>query len=172
MARKSSIARLDPRIREAADAAIRDGRATVDEIVALIASLGGQVSRSAVGRYKQAAEVQMARYREAQEIAKVWIGKLQTEPDGDVGRLLAEMLRTAAFQSIGDLDSAQPRDLMFLAKALKDLAGADKLTAERILEVRRQAAADAADKATAVARTKGLSADTVAELRKEILGVA
>ena len=60
----------------------------------------------------------------------------------------------------------------FLAKALKDLASADKLTAERILVVRREAAKEAADKATTVAKAKGLSKETVDELRKEILGVA
>jgi hypothetical protein len=133
MARKSSIKELDPRIREAVDQAIREGRATIDDIVALIAQLGGEVSRSAVGRYKQRAENQMQKYREAQEVAKVWIGKLQADPEGDIGRLLAEMLRTVAFQSIGDMEAASPMDMMLLAKALKDMAGADKLTAERIL---------------------------------------
>lgn len=172
MSRKSSIKRLDPRVREAVDTAIREDRATIDQIVELIASLGGDVSRSAVGRYKQRAESQMQKYREAQEVAKVWIGKLQADPEGDIGRLLAEMLRTVAFQSIGDMDSATPQDMMFLAKALKDLAGADKLTAELVFKVRQESVRDAADKAANVAKAKGLSADTVAELRKEILGVA
>jgi hypothetical protein len=172
MARKSSIKELDPRIREAVDQAIREGRATIDDIVALIAQLGGEVSRSAVGRYKQRAENQMQKYREAQEVAKVWIGKLQADPEGDIGRLLAEMLRTVAFQSIGDMEAASPMDMMLLAKALKDMAGADKLTAERILKVRQDAAREAAEKVSAVGKAKGLSAETVAELRREILGVA
>ncbi len=172
MAKKSSIVELDPRIREAVDTAIREGRATIDEIVALVTGLGGEVSRSAVGRYKQRAELQMQKYREAQEVAKVWIGKLQQDPEGDIGRLLAEMLRTVAFQSIGEMDAATPMDMMFLARALKELASADKLTAERILKVRQESIREAADKAASVAKAKGLSADTVAELRKEILGVA
>lgn len=172
MARKSSIKQLDPRIKSAVDSAIREDRATIDDIVAIIRELGGDASRSAVGRYKQKAEEQMVRYREAQEVAKVWIGKLQTDPEGDVGRLLAEMLRTTAFSTLGDMDAATPQDLMFLGKALKDLASADKLTADRILAVRREAAKEAADKVSSMAKAKGLSADTVAELRREILGVA
>lgn len=172
MGRKSAIKQLDPAIREAADSAIREGRATIEEITALINSLGGSVSKSAVGRYKQQAEAQMARYREAQEVAKVWIGKLQADPEGDVGRLLAEMLRTTAFQTLGDIEAGSPQDVMFLAKALKDLASADKLTADRILLVRREAAKEAAEKVSSVGKAKGLSAETVAELRKEILGVA
>ena len=172
MPRKSNITQLAPGVREAVDAAIREGRATIAEIVAMIRAMGGAASKSAVGRYKQQAESQMARYREAQEVAKVWIGKLQTEPDGDVGRLLAEMLRTTAFQTMGDLDAGTPQDVMFLAKALKDLASADKLTAERILAVRREAAKEAAEKVSAIGKSKGLSKATVDELRKEILGVA
>lgn len=172
MGRKSSITRMDPRIREAVDAAIREGRATIADIVALIREMGGQASMSGVGRYKQQAEAQMARYREAQEVAKTWIGKLQADPEGDVGRLLAEMLRTTAFVTLGDLDAGSPQDVMFLAKALKDLASADKLTADRILLVRREAAKEAAEKVSSVGKAKGLSAETVEALRKEILGVA
>lgn len=169
--RKNTVVRLDPRIRESVDSAIREGRATIDDIVAIVRAMGGEASRSAVGRYKQQAESQMQKYREAQEIAKVWIGKLATDPEGDVGRLLSEMLRTAAFQTMGDMEAAAPMDLMLLAKALKDLAGADKLTAERILKVRTEAAKEAAEKVAAVGKAKGLSKETVEELRREILGV-
>lgn len=172
MKSKSTITRLDPRIRGAVDEAIREGRATVDEIVDLIKQLGGDVSRSAVGRYKKTAETQMQKFREAQEMAKVWIGKLQADPEGDIGRLLAEMLRTVAFQSIGDLESATPEDIMLLAKALKDMAGTDKLTTERILKVQQETTKAAAEKAATFAKSRGLSKDTVEQLRREILGVA
>lgn len=170
--RKSSIKQLDPRVKSAVDAAIREDRATIDDIVAIIRELGGEASRSAVGRYKQKAEAQMARYREAQEIAKVWIGKLTTDPEGDVGRLLAEMLRTTAFQTMGDIDEATPQDIMFLGKALKDLASADKLTADRILVVRREAAKEAAAVAVKEAKGAGLSDDAADLIRRKILGVA
>ena len=172
MPRKSNITQLPVGVREAVDAAIREGRATIADIVAMIRTMGGEASKSAVGRYKQQAESQMQRYREAQEVARVWVGKLQTDPEGDVGRLLAEMLRTTAFQTLGDLDAGTPQDVMFLAKALKDLASTDKLTAERILIVRREMAKEAAEKVATVGKSKGLSKTTVDELRKEILGVA
>lgn len=172
MSRKSSIKQLDPRIKSAVDEAIRDDRATIDDIVAIIGRMGGDASRSAVGRYKQKAEEQMKRYREAQEVAKVWIGKLQTDPEGDVGRLLAEMLRTTAFQTIGDIDEATPQDIMFLGKALKDLASADTLTANRILVVRRELAKEAAVVAVKEAKGAGLSDEAAELIRKKILGVA
>ena len=80
--------------------------------------------------------------------------------------------RIAKESFYGEMDAATPMDMMFLARALKELASADKLTAERILKVRQESIREAADKAASVAKAKGLSADTVAELRKEILGVA
>lgn len=172
MARKSTVKQLDPRIKAAVDEAIRDDRATINEIVAIIRGMGGDASRSAVGRYKAKAEEQFKRYRDAQEVAKVWIGKLQTDPEGDVGRLLAEMLRTTAFQTLGDIDEASPQDIMFLGKALKDLASADKLTAERILVVRREAAKEAAAVMEKSAKANGVSPETIKVIRRDLLGMA
>lgn len=176
MARKSSITRLDPRIRSAVDDAIRDGRATIEEIVFIIRDMGGEISKSAVGRYKQNAEAQMARYRDVQEVAKVWVGKLQANPEGDVGRMLSEILKTIAAQTMGQIDASDPQSLMFLAKALKDLASTDKLTADRILMVRREAAKEAADKVKTVegevkAGRQKLDLDTLKRIREEIYGI-
>ena len=73
MARKSSVQRLDVRLRSAVDELLRDGRHTLDDILAHLATINGgaaPVSRSALGRYAQRAEEQMRRYREAQEVAR------------------------------------------------------------------------------------------------------
>jgi len=134
MGRKSVIKQLDPAIREAVDTAIREGRATTQEITELINRMGVRVSQSAVGRYKMQAEAQMQRYREAQEVAKVWIGRLEADPEGDVGRLLPEMLRAVAFQSLSTLgDDGEPvdsKEIALLARAIKDAAGATKTSVE------------------------------------------
>ncbi|GBL46265.1 phage terminase, small subunit [Sulfuriferula multivorans] len=132
MARPSSVKRLDPSVRAAVDDAIREGRATIEDIVALLRNLGADISRSAVGRYKQQAESQMARYREAQEVAKVWIGRLESDPEGDVGRLLPEMLRAVAFQQLAGLEDGQvdSKEIALLARAIKDAAGATKTSVE------------------------------------------
>jgi len=172
MPRKSSITQLDARIRESVDRAIREERATIDEIVCLIEDMGGKATRSAVGRYKKNAEAQMMQYREAQEVAKVWIGKLEEDPDGDVGRLLSEMLRTVAFQTLGNMDEgAKPADVMFLAKAIKELASADKTSVDRSLKIRQQVVKEAADKAEKISRDMGLTHEQQTNFRKELLGL-
>lgn len=176
MGRKSSIEQLDPRIKEAVDRLVREGRATIDDIVEAIDALGGEASRSAVGRYVRNARAQMDRYRQAQEVAKVWVGKLEENPEGDVGRLLSEMLRTIAFQTMAGMGEDEelapnPGEIMFLAKAIKELASADKLSADRALKIREQALRQAASQAEKIVRSKGMSAEAASEIRREILGV-
>lgn len=176
MPRRSRIEQLDPRIREQVDRLVRAGR-TIDEITEHLARLAGEEapSRSAVGRYVRSAREQMRRYREAQEVAKVWVGRLEEDPEGDVGRLLSEMLRTVAWQTIGSMgetDAVAPNEIMLLARAIKDLAAADKVAMERELKIRQEVARQAADAATKIAKRGGLSADAVQEIRREILGVA
>lgn len=136
MGRRSSLRRLDGRIREAVDAAIAEGRATIDELVALIAAHGGTASRSAVGRYKKTMEDSLRRYREAQEVAGHWVRQFRVDPDGDVGRLLAEMLKTLAFQSLAGTEELDGRSLFFLARAVKDLADIDRIKAGAAAQTR------------------------------------
>ncbi len=172
--RPSSITALDPRVREAVDAAVREGRMTIDQIVQLIAAQGEEASRSAVGRYVKNARARLEDFHQAQEIAKVWVDKLGKEPDGDIGRMLLEMLRVLAFKSLGDLEAASPEDLMFLGKALKDIAGADKLVVDREINLRKLLAAEAAKVASEVVKTvkkAGLSDETVEAIRSKILGI-
>ena len=108
-------------------------------------------------------------------MAKVWVQKFEADPQGDVARLLPEMLRSVAFQTLGsmsdDEDGATPKDVMMLAAAMKDLASADKLTAERILKIRQEVARKAATEAVKEAKAGGLSDEAAEAIRQKILGV-
>jgi hypothetical protein len=173
--RPSSITQLDPKIKEAVDAAVREGRASIDQIVELIKTLGGEASRSAVGRYVKTANERMEEYRQAQQMAAVWMDKIGKEPEGDVGRMLLEMLRVVAFKTIGDIENASPEDLMFLGKALKDFAGADKLAVDKEINIRKLIAARAEKAANEIvkeARKIGASEETIQTWRNKVLGVA
>lgn len=173
----STIAKLDPAIKAEVDKAIREGRATLDDIVQLIKGMGAEASKSAVGRYAVNAKKQMETYRQAQEVSKVWVQQIGEAPEGDVGRLVVELVRMLAFKSISAMGEEEkglePEDLMFLAKAMKDLAGADKTAIDR--EINRQAlqrqVKAAAEVVTKVAKKNGLTADAVQTIRAEILGI-
>lgn len=182
MHRASSIVKLDPRIREEVDRALREGRATIEEIVALIKSQGGAASRSAVGRYAKSAREQMERYRQAQEVAKVWVAKLGEEPQGDVGRLLIEMLRTISFQTLAQIGEgekgANAMEVMLLAKAMDHIAKASKASVEHELKVDQllkarveKAAADIEQKVDAQTQGgKALTAEAFKRLVREAYG--
>lgn len=181
MAQRSAIGKLPHEIRDQVHRLIRDG-VTIDAIVERLEALGAEVSRSSVGRYKQKYEGLLERYREAQEVAAVWVRKLGEDPQGDVGQLCAEMLKTVAFQTLANMadteaEKADPKAIMMLAKSIKDLEGAAKISAERELKVRKAVAAellgklDAAEKDAEVAGEPGLSAARIAQLRRDFLGV-
>lgn len=179
MAPRSSI-ELDPRLKEAADEAIRRG-GTIDEVLEAIQAVGGDVSRSAVGRYAYKTRATMAKLREAREVAKVWAEKFGSEPEGDVGQLVGQVLHAVAFAQATQMADADPtdekapgpREVMFLAGALKDIASAQKLNADRILKVRKETAQKAAAEVEKVARqVGGMTADTVAKLRAAVLNTA
>ena len=176
MGQKSTIARLDPRLKEAVDRAVREGRATIDEIVARSSLWEARSLARRVGRYVQSGARTMERYREAQEVASVWVRKMEETPDGDVGRLNAELLRTVAFQvlsALGDNDAeVKPNEIMLLARAIKDLASADKTSTDRELRVRREVAQKAAQQAVSAARKGGLSSEQAEDIRREILRIA
>ena len=150
MGRKSTVRQLDDRIRQAVDRLIREDKATIDQIVDRLEDMLGQdaPSRSAVGRYVKGTREQMKRYREAQELATVWVGKLEEEPGGDVGRLLSEMLRTVAFQQLAGAGDGgaevSTKEVALLAGALRDLNTADKMSLDRELKIRQLVAKQAA----------------------------
>lgn len=181
MGRRSTVATLPRPLVERCNALIRDGH-TIEEILQALQALGADVSRSAVGRYVKSARQTFEKYRQAQEVAKVWVDKLEAEPAGDVGRLLPEMLRTVAFQALSTLGEdereVKPADIMLLARAIKDVSGAAKTNVDVELQLRRlreqiHAKADAAAKATAKElKQAGVSAETIAAIRQRVLGVA
>lgn len=176
MGRKSTVAVLDESIVSVVNQLIREG-CTIDEILRALQPLGADVSRSAMGRYVKGARESMEKYRQAQEVAKVWVDKLETEPAGDVARLLPEMLRAVAFQTLTNMGEADEavgtQDLMFLAKALKDVSSASRINVDTELllrKVRDQAKAAAAE-VDKVVKKAGLSDETVAQIKARILGI-
>jgi hypothetical protein len=174
---------LEPRLKKAADAAIRRG-ATVDRLVdvlnALVPAGDDPISRSGAHRYLKKFKPVMAKNAEAREIAKVWVEEFGKEPEGDIGQLLPQMLHAVAFSQVNmmanetpDLsgkEGVSPRHVAMLAAAIKDIASAQKITAERILKVRKETAEKAATAVEKVAKASGMTKDTIEKLRAAVIG--
>lgn len=176
MPRRSTITQLPPEIREAIDRAIREGRASADDIVEMVNGMGAQVSASAVTRYARSAREQMQHYRQAQEIATVWAKRMEESPQGDVAQLNLQLLSTLAFKVLSDINEradapVEAMEMMLLAKALDHAAKAERTTLERDLRIRKEVAQAAAARAVSAAKKGGLSADAVDIIRRDILGL-
>lgn len=176
MTRRSTISRLPKTLVDRCHELIRDGH-TIDEILDALNGMGAEVSRSSLGRYVKSARESMEKYRQAQEVAKVWVDKLEAEPEGDVSRLLPEMLRVVAFQTLTTMgegeDPVKSMDIMLLAKALRDISQTTKanIDIERQLRGMRSDLKKAATEVEQTARAAGLSPDTINSIKARILGV-
>jgi hypothetical protein len=186
MAVKSSIKTLPGDLKKAVDRYLREDRATQRHILGVInAELdrrgAGPVSRSALSRYARQMASQGLRIRQTREIAAAWVGELGEMPEGDIGRLLTEMVRTLAFDTasaITDSDApAPPAALMALSRAVRDLEHAASLSDRRLREIREDLAQVAAERAVAAAGEAAteagfaLSPAALKRIREQIYGI-
>lgn len=181
MPRTSTIKQLPDDIRQKLDELLQDPRVSqlevTERINRVLAESGSamQVSKSSVNRYSQSMERVGARLREAREVSKVWIGRLGAAPQGEVGKLLNEMVRTLAFDLTMQMADGEapvnPKLLKELSIAIERLEKAASENQKIEAEIKRAALAEAADKAEKIAKRGGLSADAVQTIRREILGI-
>lgn len=181
--RKSSISRLPLPVKKAIDDAMKTGRFTLDELRAGIADEFGAAvvpSRSALGRYSQRFEEIGKRMRESREVAQVWADRLGNEPQGDIGKLVMDLLRTMAFDATlamsedgegGEAKPVNPKEINALALAMHRLETAGRHNLEREQALRKAALEDAAKAAASMAKKKGLTAEFADQIKQSILGI-
>ena len=159
MGAPNTIARLPEDVREALHGYLRDPGITQREALAranaLLAELGlPPLSKSAVNRYDLKMRAAGERLQQAREVADAWIGRLGAAPQGQLGHLLNELLRTLAFDiglKLGDAPLTpdtlpgvitQLRGLSLSAARL-ERAATENVKREK--EIRRQAAEELAE---------------------------
>lgn len=182
MGRKSTIDRLDLRIRTAVDQAIEERRATGDEIAVMIERMGKELgtgdtaSRSAVYRYKANFEEMLPAFRASQEMNKVLAESLKNDPQGDAARLARHVLGAITVNTVNGMlasGEAVPADeIALLSRALTNMARTDVITEERVARARREerelAANDAAAAADKTGKQTGVSPEQSAAIRAAI----
>lgn len=180
MARASTITRLPADILEQLQALLRDPRITqlnaTAEINKILDEQGhDQVSKSAVNRYSMKMEEVGARLKQSREVAAMWIGKLGNAPQGQVGKLLNEIIRTLAFDtamhmSEGD-EPVAPKLLSQLALAVQRLESAANMNADLEKRIREETAKEAAEAVDKITKRGGLSSKMVNDIKSAILGM-
>ncbi|MEN2980277.1 DUF3486 family protein [Tistrella bauzanensis] len=179
MARPSKIDRLPEEVREAIGDLRRQGR-TIDEILSHLRTLGvDDVSRSGLGTHIQRIDRIGARMREQRAIAVALADQIGDQPD-KLAALNVELVHAAAFKLATAEDDEEGThldvdDVATLSATLRNLAQARKLEGDRLVVAERRAAdkarREAADRAGAAAKARGLTPDTAAFIREQILGV-
>ncbi|WDF73509.1 phage protein Gp27 family protein [Novosphingobium sp. KACC 22771] len=175
MARKSSLAALPPQVQGAVLKALESG-ATIDAIVERLGDLGHPRSRSAVGRYAKSYQELAKRQADIRVVAEAF-GKDFGGAENAEGKLMVQMLTSIGARMIlpmaaeddPDLDSKQ---FLELARGTKELINAAKLDADRDEKVRDLAKREAAEAAEKTLRKTGATAETINKVKAEILGLA
>lgn len=187
MPRPSSIDTLPPDVLEQLQALLRDPRCTqlgaTARINAILAETGRDdvISKSAVNRYAVKMDRVGDKLRQSREMAEMWIGKIGATPQGQLGHLINEMLRTLTFDLSLKLQDGEitAEDMPGTIDMLKNLSlsvmrleRASSENVKREQEIRTQERSVAADLAAKAGRSRGLTAEAVDALRREILGIA
>ena len=177
--KQSKIDQLPQDIRERLNELLRGGMSQkhiLQEVNALCEAEGvEQLSKSGVSRYATRMEEVGARLRESREVAEVWVSRLGKAPTSDTGKLVQEFVRTLAFDLT--LDAVQsgkpvePKALNQMALAMQRIEQAANSSLKREKEIRQAFAEEAASKAEEALVNRGLTSDTITDIKKEILGI-
>lgn len=197
MGRQSAIDRLPPEIRDALNAWLRDPAITQAEAVERTADLVAELnerlpeedqlsapSKSSVNRYSQRMERVGERLRQSREVAQMWIDKLGAKPQGQLGNLVTEMLRSLAFElamklSEAELDEESLPGVIEMCRELSLTATRlEKATSENVkreAEIRKQEREKAAEEAAQTVErslaTQGMSREGIDAIKRDILGI-
>ena len=172
---KSSVRNLPKDLKLKIDTLILAGSLSLDDLSAYISEKGHQISRSALGRYSQKFTSTAAKMNQMKEMAKAFADDLGDEVDTDGHKVVVQMLHTIfmriSMDEIGsDKPSMKPKDLMLLSAAVKNMMGSvkDRQKIEENAQIKARTAA--IKDVEEVAKSEGLSKDTVLKIREKILG--
>lgn len=158
MAERSKIKRLPADVRKKVEDALAEGRATYDEIVDFLSTEGHEVSRSSVHRFDQGFQETLRQMRETREMVAAFVRENEQFGElleGQFGEVLRDMFQQIVFRQLkAQVASGAPdikaMDLMLTAKALKEVEGVLKISADtkkRNLEIDAMQAEAQAEKA-------------------------
>ena len=185
--RKSKIDLLPPEIRQTLNAFIRSGDMMQKDILKAVHEMCDEAGlpsvakpgRTSFNRYAQRMEETGQRLRQSREVAEVWTAKLGDAPTSDVGKLLQEFVRTMAFEtSMHMMDESNegkaipPKALAQLALVIQRIEQASMISHKVEKEIRAAFAKEVADQTEKIMKKAGITSDTVADIKKEILGIA
>ena len=122
-----------------------------------------------MARYAKRVRALIRRQREADRTAETWLRALGERAEGRAGLLAIETVRSLALDALAEIgarkESLTLDEIARLALALRRIEGADRLRL-----VRERELAEVAARRREPVRGRGLSPETVAAIRRAVLG--
>lgn len=190
MPRPSKIDQLPDEVRDALNGWLRDPAITQEEATErtnqLLEAVGHpvRVSKSGVNRYSLRMEQVGERLRQSRQVAEMWIGKLGAVPQGQMGHLINEILRTLAFDmslqlqddAVAAIDPEARAGVISMLKELSlsvmRLERAASENVKREAEIKRQTAEELAAAVEGEAKESGaITPERLREIVRETYGV-
>lgn len=185
--RNSNILRLPDDLRDKLDDWLRDTSITYAQAAAKLnehlAARGEplRIGYLSIGRYDRKMRLIGERLRQSRQIAEAWVEKLGALPEGKIGLLINEILRTLAFEiSIklheGELTAESlPRLIEQLRKLSLAVESLERATSEqtgRQREIERRAAQDFARQVEkrAAGGARPITSEQLREIVREVYG--
>jgi arginine repressor len=166
---RSKVAALPVEVKAWLDKALAENNFSDYEALAdELSGRGFAISKSALHRYGQNFEERLSALKIASEQARAVVAAAPDE-EGAVNEALMRLVQEHLFKLL--LTEGGQIDLPKVAKAVAELGRASVVQKKWQAEVRTKAEA-AASQVEKIAKKGGLDAATVAEIRREILGVA
>lgn len=130
-------------------------------------------SFSAFNRYSLKLDTMTRRLDETREIASAIAGKFDAKASDDLTLIAAEAIKTLIFELLTSKGESgiDPKGAMSLANALRAAAQAQTVSTSRRQKVEAEFATKVDEAVEKVATAKGLTRQTVAEIKAQILGV-
>lgn len=188
MPQASTIDLLPAEIKSQLQQLLQDPRCTQLDVTAKINALleaeghEERVSKSAVNRYAVKMSEVGEKLRQSREVADMYISKVGAAPQGQMGLLINEILRTLAFDislKIQNADLKDPETLSSTIDQVKALALATQrleqsttINVKRENEIRKAALQDVATEVEKQADTMQIKPETLDYIKKVIYGLA
>lgn len=129
-------------------------------------------SLSAFNRYSMRLHRLNRRLAETRDLVAVLAERFSPEASDDLTVIAAETIKAVVLHMLADADSIEAKDAMLLASALRQALQAQAVSTERRARAEAELARRVEGAVAEVAAARGLSAETAAAIRAQILGVA
>ena len=179
MGRKSTVDKLEPKVRTHIEKRLRENRLTLDELIADLQDkfpADDKPSRSALGRYRQGFEQMVVKMREQELMSRLLVQELGENPDDKAGALMMQSITTlvnhAALTMQDDPDVAV-EDVRKLARAANDAMRGRKVSREERVQIERLAREklleEQEENLQSVAKAQGMDEEQVKFWREKVL---